>query len=533
MSSAAAHDQIEGADRRSIRSNRSGLSPSPAVEAAPQQEKRESGPVAKFFGKLFAPVGYLWRFLRKYTNMTVWIVIAMIVGILLGKFAPAFAVEIAPLGEVFIRMIQTIVGPLIFSTLVIGIAGHGDDLMRVGRLALKSIIYFEVVTTFALIVGLLAVNIAKPGNGFSMNGLEKPNGTDSKPITWHGEMRLIVPDSFFKAMADPKAVLAIVFCSCMFAVAIMRADARSKKVMLDFNASLSAIMFKVVELVMNYAPIGIGAALASTIGKYGLDALVASGRLVGTLYATLIVFVLIVILPIMLITRIPIREFTKYAGQPLLMAFATASSESALPKAMENMVEFGVPPEIVAFVIPTGYSFNLDGSTLYLSLAAIFCAQVAGISKTIGEQIVILITLMLTSKGVAAVPRASFLVLVSTLANANIPLETTSLILGVDAFMDMARTCVNVLGNMVACVIVAKWEGQFRNDAWVARKNGEPEPDTMIMDEVDGDYYGHGHGHGHGMTLPSSVQDTQQLGGLRAEKSSIRSVRRQSAENNV
>ncbi|KAF9974995.1 hypothetical protein BGZ73_001488 [Actinomortierella ambigua] len=491
MSSPAAHDQIEGADRHSIRSNRSGHASSPVTEQKTTQ-KRESGPVGKFFGTLFAPLGYLFRFLRKYTNLTIWIVIAMVVGIILGKFAPAFSVEIAPLGELFIRMIQTIVGPLIFSTLVIGIAGHGDDLMRVGRLAVKAIVYFEVVTTFALIVGLAAVNIAKPGKGFSMASLEKPNGTDAKPITWHGEARLIVPNSFFSAMADPKAVLAIVFCSCMFAVAIMRADTRSKKVMLDFNASLSAIMFKVVELVMNYAPIGIGAALASTIGKYGLDALVASGRLVGTLYLTLIVFVLIVILPIMLITRIPLRDFVKAAGQPLLMAFATASSESALPKAMENMV--------------------------------------AGIDKSIGEQIVILFTLMLTSKGVAAVPRASFLVLVSTLSNANIPLETTSLILGVDAFMDMARTCVNVLGNMVACVIVAKWEGQFRNDEWVARKNGELEPDNMVMDEVDADYYGHGNNHG--LVLPSSVQDAQHLGGLHAEKSSIRSARR-SGENNV
>ncbi|KAG0223892.1 hypothetical protein BGW41_005329 [Actinomortierella wolfii] len=502
------HDQIEGADSRSIRSRHSGIEAKTETNNQVEKKKRESGPVGKFFSTVFAPVVFVWRFLRKYTNLTVWIVIAMVLGIILGKFAPSFSVEIAPLGELFIRMIQTIVGPLIFSTLVIGIAGHGDDLMRVGRLAVKSIVYFEVVTTFALIVGLLSVNIIKPGSGFSLNGLEKPNGTDAHTITWQGELRLIVPDSFFKAMSDPKAVLAIVFCATMFAVAIMRADARSKKVMLDFNASLSAIMFKVVELVMNYAPIGIGAALAATIGKYGLEALSAAGKLVGTLYLTLIIFVLIVILPIMLLARVPLREFIKYAGQPLLMAFATASSESALPKAMENMVEFGVPPEIVAFVIPTGYSFNLDGSTLYLSLAAIFCAQVAGVQKSVGEQILILITLMLTSKGVAAVPRASFLVLVSTLSNANIPLETTSLILGVDAFMDMARTCVNVLGNMVACVIVAKWEGEFRNDAWVARQNGE-EPETMAMDEVEGDYYGHSSGHNHGLTLPTSMQDAQ------------------------
>ncbi|KAG0232640.1 hypothetical protein BGW42_007980, partial [Actinomortierella wolfii] len=307
------HDQIEGADSRSIRSRHSGIEAKTETNNQVEKKKRESGPVGKFFSTVFAPVVFVWRFLRKYTNLTVWIVIAMVLGIILGKFAPSFSVEIAPLGELFIRMIQTIVGPLIFSTLVIGIAGHGDDLMRVGRLAVKSIVYFEVVTTFALIVGLLSVNIIKPGNGFSLSGLEKPNGTDAHTITWQGEMRLIVPDSFFKAMSDPKAVLAIVFCATMFAVAIMRADARSKKVMLDFNASLSAIMFKVVELVMNYAPIGIGAALAATIGKYGLEALGAAGKLVGTLYLTLIIFVLVIILPIMLLARVPLREFIKYA----------------------------------------------------------------------------------------------------------------------------------------------------------------------------------------------------------------------------
>ncbi|KAG0275742.1 hypothetical protein BGZ95_008431 [Linnemannia exigua] len=443
--------------------------------------------------KAFAPFTAVFRLLKKHTTLTMWIVVGMVVGILLGRFAPQFAQDIKPMGDVFLRMIGCLVGPLIFSTLVVGIAGHGDDLARVGRLAIKSIVYFEVVTTFALIIGLLAVNIAKPGSGFTMDGLEDPN-IERKPITWVTEMESIVPLAFFEAMSDHKAVLAIVFCAVMFSVAIMRADNQSKKVMIDFNSSLSNIMFKVVDLVMNYAPIGIACALAATIGKYGLGVLVVTGKLVGTLYATLVIFVLIVLLPILLIARIPLLQF------------------SALPKAMENMVAFGCPPEIVAFVIPTGYSFNLDGSTLYLALAAMFCAQVAGVTKTVGEQIVIMLTLMLSSKGVAAVPRASFIVLIGTLSNANIPLQPLSLILGVDAFMDMARTSINVLGNMTACCIVAKWEGEFRNEAWQARQNGEL-IDTPAMQEVEVEQF-------------SSIQHhaDHTFGGLHAEKDSVRST---------
>ncbi|KAF9409864.1 hypothetical protein BGZ94_001832 [Podila epigama] len=438
-------------------------------------------------GKIFAPLGVAFRFLKRKTNLTMWIIVAMIVGIILGHFAPTFAQEIKPLGDLFLRMIQCVVGPLIFSTLVVGIAGHGDDLARVGRLALKSIIYFEVVTTFALIVGLLAVNIAKPGSGFSMDGLTAPESA-GKPVTWAHELEQIVPTAFFAAMANPKAVLAIVFCAIMFSVAIMLADSDSKKVMLAFNDSLSKIMFKVVDLVMNYAPIGIGASLAATVGKYGLTALGASGRLVGTLYLTLIIFAVLILLPIVLFARIPLKDFARLAGEPFIMAFATASSETALPKAMENMIAFGCPPEIVAFVIPTGYSFNLDGSTLYLALAAMFCAQVAGVSKTIGEQIIMMLTLMLTSKGVAAVPRASFIVLMATLSSANIPTEPLALILGVDAFMDMARTSINVLGNMIACAVVSRWEGQFRNEEWKLRQLGEL-PQSAVMEEVEGREY--------------------------------------------
>ncbi|KAF9276788.1 hypothetical protein BGZ74_003537 [Mortierella antarctica] len=466
------------------------------VSVAPTQKYNDKPKKQSKIGKVFAPVGIAWSFLRRKTNLTMWIVVAMIVGVLLGQFAPAFSVEIKPLGELFIRMIQCIVGPLIFSTLVVGIAGHGDDLARVGRLAVKSIVYFEVVTTFALIIGLVSVNLVKPGVGFSMAGAKDPNIT-VVPITWVTELNHIVPNSFFAVLADPKAVLALVFCAVMFSVAIMLADPQSKKVMLAFNDSLSKIMFKVVILVMNYAPIGIGAAIASTIGKYGLGSLGAVGKLVGTLYATLIVFAVLILLPVALMARLPLKDFARAVGGPFLMAFATASSESALPKAMENMVAFGCPPEIVAFVIPTGYSFNLDGSTLYLALAAMFCAQVAGVHKSVGEQIIMMLTLMLTSKGVAAVPRASFIVLIGTLGNANIPLEPLSLILGVDAFMDMARTSINVLGNMTACAVVSRWEGEFRNEEWHMRQSGELPQHTAVMDEVEGSAYNNHAHHSH------------------------------------
>ncbi|KAF9279609.1 hypothetical protein BGZ68_007809 [Mortierella alpina] len=431
------------------------------------------------------PVKTVWNFLQKWTNLTIWIIIGMIIGILVGRFSPEFAVKIGPMGTVFIRMIQCIVGPLIFTTLVIGIAGHGDDLVRIGRLALKSIIYFEVVTTLALIFGLIAVNIAKPGAGANLNALPPPD-TNFTRITWVTEMEVIVPTSFFMALSDHRAVLAIVFCAIMFSVALTRADEKSKRFMLDFNASISAIMFRIVELVMNYAPIGIGCAIASTVGEHGMDALATAGKLIGTLYVTLIIFAILVILPVLLMFRFPLREFALAAGQPFLMAFATSSSESALPKAMENMVEFGVPPEIAAFVIPIGYSFNLDGSTLYLAVATIFCAQVAGINKSVGEQIVIVLTLMLTSKGVAAVPRASYIVLASTLSSANIPLAGLALVMSVDAFMDMARSAINVLGNVTACAVIAKWEGEFRNEDWVARKSGQM-PETLVMDDPETD----------------------------------------------
>jgi len=350
--------------------------------------------------------------------------------------------------------------PLIMASLVVGIAGHGDDLKRVGRLALKSFVYFEVVTTVALLVGLVAVNLVKPGVGVVLTGsAEAGQQYASTPATLSGVLEHTVPTSFFDAAAKNE-VLQVVFFTVLFAIALARVPAQRREPMLKFFESLNDVMFKFTDIVMRFAPIGIFAAIAGTIGASGIAVLRNLGALVLTLYGALIVFVLVALVPVALLFRIPIRAFWRWVREPWLIAFSTASSEAALPLAMENMEKFGVPRRIVAFVLPTGYSFNLDGSTLYLSVAAIFVAQAAGIDLTLGQQLIIMLTLMLTSKGVAAVPRASLVILSGALATFGLPLEGVAVILGVDAFMDMARTSVNLLGNCLASAAMARWEGE-------------------------------------------------------------------------
>ncbi|KAJ2782035.1 hypothetical protein GGI15_003044 [Coemansia interrupta] len=390
-----------------------------------------------------------------------WIILGLVLGIVVGHTAPSFAVKIKPLADAFLRMISSLVTPLIFSTLVVGIAAHGDDLATVGRLAIKALVYFEIVSTLAILLGLLMVNAVKPGRGTHI----QPNGdvpATNGTITWDGELFKIIPKSFFQAAADGE-VLQIVFCALMFAIGLCRVPSRPvRRVMISFLHSLSETMFKVTGLVMNYAPIGIGCSIAATVGKNGLKVLISLGKLVGTLYGTLAIFIIVVLIPVMLISKVPVKLFFKTVWQPFLLAFTTASSESALPKAMENLEQqMGIPKKIVGFVIPTGYSFNLDGTSLYLSLAAIFCAQATNTHLPVGKQIVLMLTLMLTSKGVAAIPRASFVVLAAALGNFDIPSDALSLILGVDAFMDMARTGVNVMGNCLAACVVARWEGVY------------------------------------------------------------------------
>jgi proton glutamate symport protein len=353
--------------------------------------------------------------------------------------------------------------PLIFGSLVVGIAGHGDDLKKVGRLALKSIIYFEIVTTLALFIGLGAVNLTKPGVGVALpvtgDTTQVQQLASNKP-TLAGVLEHTVPSSFFEAAAKNE-VLQIVFFSIIFAAALTRVQGKSKETMLAFAGGLSDVMFKFTGIVMLFAPIGIGAAVAVTIGHSGLGVLGNLAKLVATLYGALIVFLLVALLPVALLVRVPLAKFWRYVKEPWLIAFTTASSEAALPLAMENLEKLGVPRRIVAFVLPTGYSFNLDGSTLYLAVASVFVAQAAGVPMTLGTQLLMMLTLMLTSKGVAAVPRASLVILSGTLVTFGLPLEGVAVILGVDAFMDMARTSVNLLGNCLASVVMARWEGEF------------------------------------------------------------------------
>lgn len=399
-------------------------------------------------------------------TLTHWILLSMVIGILVGTFLPDIGKELKPISNIFLRMIKSLIVPLLFSTLVIGIAGHGDDMKKVGRLALRSIIYFEVVTTLALVVGLVAVNWIRPGDGITLEGATAETGEKfaSTKVTWGGVLEHTVPQSFFEAAATNE-VLQVVFFSILFAVALARVKGEPKKIMLSVLESLSEVMFKFVGLVMAFAPFGIGAAIAVTVANSGLGVLKNLGVLVLTLYGALIVFVLIVLVPILVMFRIPLKGFIATVREPALIAFSTASSEAALPQAMQAMEKFGVPRRIVAFVMPTGYSFNLDGSTLYLALASIFVAQAAGIDMPLSQQILMMLTLMLTSKGVAAVPRASLVILSGALASFGLPLQGVAVILGVDALMDMARTSVNLVGNCLATAVMAKWEGEFRKEA--------------------------------------------------------------------
>ena len=403
----------------------------------------------------------------KKISLTTWIIIAMISGVLIGwlnhEFFPAtdLAGIVGPFSTIFISLIKSIVVPLIFGSLVVGIAGHGDDLKRVGKLALRSIIYFEIVTTVALVVGLAAVNIAKPGVGVVLSASAEAGKSLATTKTSFASVLIhAVPTSFFDA-ASKNEVLQIVVFAVIFGAGLSRVKGKPKETMLAFCESLSEVMFKFTEIVMKFAPIGIGAAVSVTIGHSGLGVLRNLGALVLTLYVALMVFVLVALLPVALIAKVPIKLFWKYVKEPYLIAFSTASSEAALPLAMENVEKMGVPKRIVAFVLPAGYSFNLDGSTLYLAVASVFVAQAAGIDMPIGTQLLMMLTLMLTSKGVAAVPRASLVILSGTLASFNLPLEGVAVILGVDALMDMARTSINLLGNCLASVVMARWEGEF------------------------------------------------------------------------
>lgn len=400
--------------------------------------------------------------LKKLT-LTHWIFISLVVGIGLGFVFPEWSPGYQVLSNIFLRLIKSIIAPILFGTLVVGIAGHTSDMKQVGRLALKSIVYFEIVTSLALLFGLVAVNTIKPGVGIQLPPPSASEAVVAKPLSTAELIEHIFPKSIVEATAT-NDVLQIVFFAVLFGLALSQLKGRHRETMIEVCESLSETMFKFTGMIMKFAPIGVGAAMANTVSHSGADVLLHLAKLVVTLYFTLFVFILAIFVPVMLMCRIPIRRFVKAVREPALIAFTTTSSDAALPDALQNMVKFGVPKRIVSFVLPLGYSFNLDGSTLYLALASVFCAQAAGIELTLQQQLMMMLSLMVSSKGVAAVPRASFVILSATLVTFGIPIEAAVLILGVDTLMDMARTCTNLVGNCLASAVMARWEGDLRLD---------------------------------------------------------------------
>jgi proton glutamate symport protein len=386
------------------------------------------------------------------------LLLGIVAGALVSRFAPARAELFRPFASLFLRLIKMIVAPLIFATLVAGVGGAGAHGRRVGRMGFRAIVYFEIVTALALVVGLAAVNLTKPGVGVTLPPAVGTVEITAQPQTWDQILLHAVPESIVSALAG-NDVLQIVIFALAFGIAVSRIGDKGKPIV-ALMESVSEAMFTLTNGIMHYAPVGVGAAIAYTVGRGGLGVLWNLASLVATLYGALVVFLVAVLLPVALIARVPLRAFLRAVKEPALIAFSTASSEAALPRAMETIEALGVPRPIVAFILPLGYSFNLDGSTLYLSLAAIFVAQAAGVHLTIGQQTTMLLTLMLTSKGVAGVARASLVVLAATLGAYHLPLEGVTLILGVDTLMDMARTTVNVIGNCLATVVVARWEGE-------------------------------------------------------------------------
>jgi proton glutamate symport protein len=418
-----------------------------------------SGPMLlRCFGLLTLGVAGIRRH-----SLTYWIFFSMLAGFELGVDKPEFAAHLRVLGDIFLRLIKVIVAPLILGTLVTGVAAHGD-LKKVGRIGLKSLIYFELITTIALVLGIAAINLTQAGARVSMpSAAAEPSPVPPAALKWDDFLLHVFPENIAKAVAENQILQVAVF-AVLFGIALTLVPEKTRQPMLALAESLAQVMFKFTNIVMYYAPIGVGAAMAYTVGHMGVSVLLPLGKLVLTAYGALLAFLLLVLFPVALLARIPLRRFLKYVAEPATIAFATSTSEAALPRAMEAMEEFGVPRQIVAFVIPAGYSFNLDGSTLYLALASIFIAQTAGMHLSWPEQLLMVFTLMLTSKGIAGVPRAVPVVLLATASTFHLPTEPIFIILGVDALIDMARTSVNVTGNCLASAVIARWEGELKPD---------------------------------------------------------------------
>ncbi len=417
-------------------------------------------PPVVLLGSRWVAIAALVAYALRRKSLTTWILVSMVVGAEVGHDFPQVAVTLRVLSQIFLRLIRTIVAPLLFATLVVGIAGH-SNLKQVGRMGIKALIYFEIVTTIALFIGWASISISRAGVGINL-----PPPADVERIatpaqrTWQEIVLHVFPENIARAVVDAEILQVVVF-SVLFGIALAMIPDEKRRPMLAFAESLAETMFRFTRIVMLFAPIGVGAAIAYTVGQLGVGILVSLFKLLATFYVAVALFVLLVLLPVALIARVPLRRFAQAVAEPVSIAFATTSSEAALPRAMEAMEKLGVPRQIVAFVMPTGYSFNLDGSTLYLSLAAMFVAQAAGIDLSVGQQLVLLLTLMLSSKGVAGVPRAALVILLGTASSFGLPAEPVFIILGIDAVMDMLRTALNVLGNCLATVVIARWEGEF------------------------------------------------------------------------
>jgi proton glutamate symport protein len=394
-------------------------------------------------------------------SLTYWIFFSMLFGLELGFEAPHVAEHLRVLSDIFLRLIKVIVAPLILGTLVTGIAGHGD-IRKVGRIGWKSLVYFEVVTTIALFIGVATINLTRAGVGLVLPVAGgEANVQSVATLKWDDFLLHIFPENIAKSVADNQILQVAVF-AILFGIALIQVPEKLRQPMLSLAESLTQTMFRFTNIVMYFAPVGVGAAIAYTVGHLGINVLLPLGKLVLTAYAGLIAFLLLVLLPIAFLARLPVGRFLRSVAEPATIAFATSTSEAALPRAMECMEAFGVPREIVAFVIPAGYSFNLDGSTLYLAIASVFIAQASGISMSWPQQLAMVFTLMLTSKGIAGVPRAVLVVLLATAGTLHLPTEPIFLILGVDALIDMARTSLNVTGNCLASAVIARWEGGLR-----------------------------------------------------------------------
>jgi proton glutamate symport protein len=403
---------------------------------------------------IFVPVALRRR------SLLIWTFFSMLVGAELGADAPQIAAQVHVIGEIFLRLIRMIVAPLIFGGIVTGIAGHGE-LRGVGRVAIKSILYFEIVTTLGLIIGLIASNLSQAGVGVTLPAAIQTPVPAVRPEGWQQILLNIFPENIAQAVAQNQILQVAVF-ALLFGTALATMPEVNRAPLVSVLQSLTETMFRLTRIITYMAPIAAGAAMAYTVGSMGLSTLLPLVKLVITYYAALIAFALCALVPSLLIARISFRGFIEAIGEPAALGFATTSSEAALPLAMERMEEFGVPRWIVSFVIPMGYSFNMTGGSVYLSMAALFAAQAAAIHLSLGEQLLMLFTLMLTSKGVAGVPRASLVILLASAASLNIPTTAVLLILGVDTLMDMGRTAMNVIGNCMAAAVVARWEGEMQ-----------------------------------------------------------------------